>query len=117
MQGMVTRAELLSAQSEVKACKDAAAAKAEEFALMESQVSKGLVELQAALLEVAQVQSAISAMVPRSELEAAKQQLDLKDSAMRAEGEAQVDLVFSLNERVKALEEVMCRLHTRMEVR
>jgi predicted nucleic acid-binding Zn-ribbon protein len=111
---MVTK--LLSAQSEIKACKDAAAAKTKDLAVMESQVSKGRVQLQAALLDVAQLQSSISAMVPRSELEAARQHFEEVNATLRAEEHAQRDLVRSLNDRLRALEEEKSQLHSKMQV-
>lgn len=110
MQGTVTLAELLSAQSEVKACKEAAAAKAKDFALMESQVSQGQIQLQAALLDVAQLKSAISAMVPRGELEAAKQEFDATKASMRAAEQAHLDLIQSLQDKLTAVEQEKSQL-------
>jgi predicted nucleic acid-binding Zn-ribbon protein len=114
---MVTRAELLSAQSEIKACKEEAAAKAKDFAWIESQVSKGQEQLQAARLEVAQLQATISAMVPRSEFEAAKKQFSEVEASVRAEEQVQRDLVRSLHDRLKALEDEKSVLRTKMQVR
>lgn len=116
MQSMVTRAELLSAQSEAKAWKDEAAAKAKDVALMESQVSMGQMQLQAALLDVAQLQTTVSAMVPRSELEAAKQLFDMMNAEVRTEEQVQRDLVCSLNDRLKALEDERSQLHMKLQV-
>jgi predicted nucleic acid-binding Zn-ribbon protein len=113
---MVTRAELLAAQSEIKACKEEAAAKAKDVAWMESQASKGQEQLQAARLEVAQLQATISSMVPRSEFEAAKKRLAEVDAAARAEEQVQRDLVRSLNDRLKALEDEKSQLFTKMQV-
>jgi predicted nucleic acid-binding Zn-ribbon protein len=113
---MVTRAELLSAQSEIKACKEEAAAKAKELAWIESQVSKGQEQLQAARLEVAQLQATISAMVPRSEFEAAKKQFSEVEAAARLEEQVQRDLVRSLHDKLKALEDEKSLLRTKMQV-
>jgi predicted nucleic acid-binding Zn-ribbon protein len=113
---MVTRAELLAAQSELQACKEAAAAKAKDFASMERQVSKGREHLQAACLDVAKLETTISAMVPRSEFEAATQQFNEANAAVRAEEQEQRDLVRSLNHSLRALEEEKAQLHTKMLV-
>ena len=113
---MVTRAELLSAQSEVKACKEEAAAKAKDMAHLEGQVSTGQEQLQAARLEVAQLQATISSMVPRSEFEAAKKRFNEMDAAVRAEEQAQRDLLRGLNDKLKAVEDEKSQLITKMQV-
>ena len=112
----MTRAELLSAQSEAKAWKDEATAKAKDVAAMESQASMGRIQLQSALLDVAQLQTTVSAMVPRSELEAAKQLFGMMNAAVRTEEQVQRDLVCSLNDRLKVLEDEKAQLHMKMQV-
>ena len=113
---MVTMEELLSAQSEAKAWKDEATAKAKDVAAMESQASMGRIQLQSALLDVAQLQTTVSAMVPRSELEAAKQLFGMMNAAVRTEEQVQRDLVCSLNDRLKVLEDEKAQLHMKMQV-
>ena len=114
--GMVSRSDLLAAISEAKAIKEDLAAKAKEFAWLEGQNSKGQEQLQAARLEVAQLQATISGMVPRSDLDAMKRQLNEAEAAFRVDGQAQRDQINNLNDRLRALEDEKSNLVIKMQV-
>ena len=116
VQGMVARAELLAALSEVKASKEEAAAKAKELAWLEGQAGKGQEQLNAARVEVAQLQAAMSGMVPRGDVEELKRQLKEVEASARAEGQAHRDLVAGMNERLRLLEDEKSGLLTKMQV-
>jgi predicted nucleic acid-binding Zn-ribbon protein len=116
IQGMASRSDLLAALAETKAMKEELAAKGKELVWMEGQVSKGQEQLNSARLEGAQLQAAISGMVPRSDLDVMKRQLNEVEASARADGQAQRDQITSLNERLQALEDEKSQMVLKMQV-
>ncbi len=111
------RAELLAALSEIKALKDEAQAKAKDFAWLEAQLVKAQEQVQGARVEAAKLRADMSAMVTRSDLEAAKAQLLEAEAAARAESQKQREDMHALRERLSGLEEEKSTLVSTMQVR
>jgi chromosome segregation ATPase len=114
-QGMVPRAELLAAQSEVKAHRDEAAVKGKDHAWLEGQLAKAQEQVSSARVEAARLQAEMGGMVSRAELEAAKAKLAEAEAAARAEAEKHQRLLGELNGRVSALEKDKSALGLKMQ--
>ncbi len=106
---MVPRAELLAAQSEAKANKEEALAKAADLERTKAQVS-------AAREEAAKLQSAMGAMVSKGELEAARGQLRQAEDAAREEGQRQREALAALTVKLGSVEAEKAPLASEMKV-
>jgi predicted nucleic acid-binding Zn-ribbon protein len=73
---MVSRPELTAAESEVKATKEELEVKARDLEWVEGQLSRTQEQLNSLRTEAAQLQLAISGMVPKSELIASRADFD-----------------------------------------
>jgi predicted nucleic acid-binding Zn-ribbon protein len=73
---MVLRSELTAAESEAKATKEELEAKARDLDWVEGQLSRTQEQLNSVRAEAAQLQLAISGMVPKSELFATRAECD-----------------------------------------
>ena len=110
---MVSRSELLAAQSQAKASKDDADSKAKQDEIearvkdlhyMEGQLSKGQEQINSARLETAQLRADMSCMVQRSELEGAKELLSNLEAAVAIESQKHREIIAALNSRIGSLE-------------
>jgi predicted nucleic acid-binding Zn-ribbon protein len=113
---MVDRAELLAALSEIKALKDEAQAKAKDHAWLEAQLVKAQEQVQSARVDAAKLRADMSAMVTRSDLEAARAQLLEAEAAARAESQKQREDMSALKERLGGLEKEKSTLEANMQV-
>ena len=104
-QGMVPRAELLAAQSEARANRDDADARARDAVWMEDQLSKAREQLNVARAEAGRVHAALGDSVPRSEL-----------AAIQAAAARQQEVAGVLRESVQRLEEEKAALQERLQV-
>ena len=104
-QGMVPRAELLAAQSEARANRDDADARARDAVWMEDQLSKAREQLNVARTEAGRVHAALGDSVPRSEL-----------AAIQAAAARQQEVAGVLRESVQRLEEEKAALQERLQV-
>ena len=75
-QGMALRSDLTAAESEAKANKEELEAKARDLEWVEGQLSRTQEQLNSVRAEAAQLQLAISSMVPKSELSATRAECD-----------------------------------------
>jgi chromosome segregation ATPase len=116
-QGMVSRSELLAAQSQAKASKDDADSKAKDLAWLEEQLKKSQEQLAAARQEVASLREEMGGMVPRSDLEAAKLQLQELEKAARLEQKKQREEYQALRDRLGAIDAEKASLENKMQVR
>lgn len=105
LQGMVDRAQLLTAAAEIKALKDDISAKTKDLAWQQQQQVRLEEQLQNARVEVAQLRADLSAMVPRSDLDAAHALAQELEAAAKAENRRQREVNAALNERISGLEE------------
>jgi hypothetical protein len=109
VQGMVSRSELLAAQSEARANKEEIQAKLGELSRMQSQLND-------ARYEAAQLKAAMSGMITRAEVEQEKQhwqevEAALKDDLQNARLASQ-----SLNEKIGLLEGEKSKLVAKIQV-
>jgi hypothetical protein len=116
-QGMVDRAELLAALSEIKALKDEAQAKAKDYGWLEAQLVKAQEQVQTARIDAAKLRADMSAMVTRSDLEEAKAQLQALEAAARAESQKQREDMNALKEKLGGLEKEKSTLEATMQAR
>ena len=109
LQGMVPRAELVTALAEVRASKDDAMAKASDLASAEDRLQRAQEQLRAVRAEFSLLQATLAGSVPRAELLAARakvEEADLRTQAARDE----------LQAKLKEWEEEAARLRTAMQV-
>jgi predicted nucleic acid-binding Zn-ribbon protein len=114
---MVDRAQLLAALAEIKALKDDVSAKAKDLAWQQQQQAKLQEQLQNARVEAAQLRADMSAMVPRTDLDAANALIQEIEAAAKAESRRQREAIASLHEKMSGLEEEKSTLVSNMQVR
>lgn len=115
LQGMVDRAELLSALSEIKAQREDAHAKARDLEWSETQLVKAREQLELARLGEAQLRAEMSSMVPKSELEAAKAHLHEVEVAANEENSKLREATLRLKSCLSKLEDEKGSLQVRMQ--
>ncbi len=114
---MVPRTELLAAQSEAKAHKEEALAKAKDLGWMEAQLARAQEQLTASRAETSQLQAALGATVPKVDLESARAQRQQADAAAQAEAQKQREAAAALQAKLAALEGEKAALGAAMQVR
>jgi predicted nucleic acid-binding Zn-ribbon protein len=111
-QGMVLRSELTAAESEAKATKEELEAKARDLEWVECQMYRTQEQLNSVRAEAAQLQLAISGMVPKSELFATRADCDnLREAILELQGAMR-----TLNDEKSDLVQKM-QVHFRLERR
>ena len=105
---MVSRVELLAAQSEARASKDEVQAKLGELTRMQAQLND-------ARYEAAQLKAAMSGMMTRAEAEQEKQHWQEVEAALKADLQAARLAALSLNEKIGALEGDKSKLVARIQ--
>jgi hypothetical protein len=106
---MVSRVDLLAAQSEARANKDEVQAKLGELARMQSQLND-------ARYEAAQLKAAMSGMITREEADQEKQHWQEVEAALKADLQSARLASLSLNEKISALEGEKSKLVARIQV-
>jgi hypothetical protein len=106
---MVSRVELLAAQSEARANKDEVQAKLGELARMQSQLND-------ARYEAAQLKAAMSGMVTREEVEQEKQRWQEVEAALKDDLQSARQASLSLNEKIGVLEGEKSKLVAKIQV-
>ncbi len=116
LQGMVDRAELLAARSEIKALREDAQAKATDLTWSEAQLVKAREQLELARLAESQLRAEASSKVPKSELEAAKAHLHEVQMAASEESQKLRESLLLLKSNLRKLEEEKTTLEAAMMV-
>ncbi len=107
---MVPRSELLTALGDVKGAREEARARAGEVSALEEQLGRVREQLSS-------TQSAMTALVPESELHAARARIEEGEAQMRASGERQRGTVEGLKEQALGLQRELDDLHAAVKVR
>jgi chromosome segregation ATPase len=113
---MVLRSELLAAQSEGKAYKDDAAAKAQSLIWLEEQLGKAQQQLSDSRQEVAQLRVEMGGMVQRRNLDTMQLQLQEIDNALISESTKQREVIQNLNSRLCAYDAEIAEHSNKMQV-
>jgi hypothetical protein len=91
---MVPRSELIAAVGEKKVAEEEVKAKADEISKLEDQLARLREQLSS-------TQSSMAALVPESELQAARARIEETDAQMRASGERHREFVEGLKEQAR----------------
>ena len=106
---MIPRSELIAALAEISAAKDEAQSKAREVASLEQQLLRIKEQRKSEL-------AAFSELVPRSELEAAKEREEGLAALARDAAEKHRDIIAKLERKITVLEEETQKLRATIQV-
>ena len=116
LQGMVDRAELLAALSEIKVQREDAQSKTKDLEWAEAQLVKAREQLELARLSEAQLRAEMSSMVAKSELEASKAHLHEVEIAASEENQNLREATLRLKSSLCKLEQEKSALEVTMQV-
>jgi prefoldin subunit 5 len=112
---MVARSELLAALADAKARQDEVQCKVAELAWLERQLAQAQEQVKAAREETTTLVAEVHRMVPRADLDSAKELIAHLEAAAAAESRKQREAIASLNLRVESLDAAKSDLEARIQ--